>query len=99
MSLPCPLLLLLQSWLLPHRMEDQRYWQYGYELRFTNSSEEPLQLLNKTWQVTELSGMRSVGLTAWAGMAFPAAAEYGMPAPQVCHYCLLVARSRKQQLA
>jgi uncharacterized protein affecting Mg2+/Co2+ transport len=47
---------MLQSWLLPHRKPNQQYWQYGYELRFTNSSEEPLQLLQKAWQVTELSG-------------------------------------------
>jgi uncharacterized protein affecting Mg2+/Co2+ transport len=45
-----------QSWLLPHKTANQHYWQYGYELRFTNSSEEPLQLLQKAWQVTELSG-------------------------------------------
>lgn len=58
-----------KSWLLPHRIEDQRYWQYGYELRFTNSSEEPLQLLNKTWQVTELSGaLRSRSSSMLLGM-------------------------------
>jgi uncharacterized protein affecting Mg2+/Co2+ transport len=45
-----------QSWLLPHKTAKQHYWQYGYELRFTNSSDEPLQLLRKAWQVTELSG-------------------------------------------
>jgi hypothetical protein len=50
------LLCTLQSWLLPHKTANQHYWQYGYELRFTNSSEEPLQLLRKAWEVTELSG-------------------------------------------
>uniref|UniRef100_A0A383VN65 ApaG domain-containing protein n=1 Tax=Tetradesmus obliquus TaxID=3088 RepID=A0A383VN65_TETOB len=58
-----------KSWLLPHRIEDQRYWQYGYELRYTHSSEEPLQLLNKTWQVTELSGvLRSRSSSMLLGM-------------------------------
>jgi uncharacterized protein affecting Mg2+/Co2+ transport len=44
---------------MPHKTANQHYWQYGYELRFINSSEEPLQLLRKAWQVTELSGVYS----------------------------------------